>query len=130
MINIACHDLQNIIFSKLYYTQPIELLNDIKHFHLYKNQLIIKYYKKGLTDDTNYDDDFNLYTWLSNDLSSFFNDNLPYNYAISINNINKIKRLFKTKQNYFNYFHYNTNLKSTVNRYIACLTYNERKLFY
>lgn len=130
MINIVCPDLQNIIFSKLHYTQPIELLNDIKHFYSYKNQVIIKYLTKELTDDTNYDDDFNLYSWLSNDLHSFFNDNLPYDNSISINNIKKIKRLFKTKQNYFNYFHNNTNLKSSINRYIACLTYNERTLFY
>ena len=65
-------DLQNLIYSKIYYKQPKDLLDDILNYHKSYNYIITKYKKLGLIDNLDYSDDFNLYVWLENDLSAFF----------------------------------------------------------
>jgi hypothetical protein len=128
-------DLQHLIYSKIYYKQPKDLLDDIVNYHKSYNLIITKYKKHCLIDDFDYSDDFNLYVWLENDLCAFFNDNLDSYNIISLNNIKKIKRLKITNTKKFkdlmHSFHlsFNIDIKTRVNRYIACLTIAERKLF-
>jgi len=128
-------DLQHLIYSKIYYKQPKDLLDDILNYHKSYNYIITKYKKHGLIDNLDYSDDFNLYVWLENDLCAFFNDNLDSYNIISLNNIKKIKRLKITNTKKFkdlmHSFHlsFNIDIKTRINRYIACLTIAERKLF-
>lgn len=128
-------DLQHLIYSKIYYKQPKDLLDDIVNYHKSYNYIITKYKKHGLIDNLDYSDDFNLYVWLENDLCAFFNDNLDSYNIISLNNIKKIKRLKITNTKKFkdlmHSFHlsFNIDIKTRINRYIACLTIAERKLF-
>jgi hypothetical protein len=128
-------DLQHLIYSKIYYKQPKDLLDDIVNYHKSYNYIITKYKKHCLIDDFDYSDDFNLYVWLENDLCAFFNDNLDSYNITSLNNIKKIKRLKITNTKKFkdlmHSFHlsFNIDIKTRVNRYIACLTIAERKLF-
>ena len=128
-------DIQHLIYSKIYYKQPKDLLDDIVNYHKSYNLIITKYKKHCLIDDFDYSDDFNLYVWLENDLCAFFNDNLDSYNITSLNNIKKIKRLKITNTKKFkdlmHSFHlsFNIDIKTRVNRYIACLTIAERKLF-
>ena len=128
-------DLQHLIYSKIYYKQPKDLLDDIVNYHKSYNYIITKYKKHCLIDNLDYSDDFNLYVWLENDLCAFFNDNLDSYNITSLNNIKKIKRLKITNTKKFkdlmHSFHlsFNIDIKTRVNRYIACLTIAERKLF-
>ena len=128
-------DLQHLIYSKIYYKQPKDLLDDILNYHKSYNYIITKYKKHGLIDNLDYSDDFNLYVWLENDLCAFFNDNLDSYNIITLNNIKKIKRLKITNTKKFkdlmHSFHlsFNIDIKTRINRYIACLTIAERKLF-
>ena len=128
-------DIQHLIYSKIYYKQPKHLLDDILDYHKSYNLIITKYKKHCLIDDFDYSDDFNLYVWLENDLCAFFNDNLDSYNITSLNNIKKIKRLKITNTKKFkdlmHSFHlsFNIDIKTRVNRYIACLTIAERKLF-
>ena len=128
-------DIQHLIYSKIYYKQPKDLLYDIVNYHKSYNLIITKYKKHCLIDDFDYSDDFNLYVWLENDLCAFFNDNLDSYNITSLNNIKKIKRLKITNTKKFkdlmHSFHlsFNIDIKTRVNRYIACLTIAERKLF-
>ena len=128
-------DLQDLIYCKIYYEQPKNLLDDILDYHKFYNLIITKYKKHGLIDNFDYSDDFNLYVWLENDLCAFFNDNLDSYNIISLNNIKKIKRLKITNTKKFkdlmHSFHlsFNIDIKTRINRYIACLTIAERKLF-
>ena len=128
-------DIQDLIYRKIYYEQPKNLLDDILDYHKSYNFIITKYKKHGLIDNFDYSDDFNLYVWLENDLCAFFNDNLDSYNIISLDNIKKIKRLKITNTKKFkdlmHSFHlsFNIDIKTRINRYIACLTIAERKLF-
>ena len=66
-------DLQDLILSKIYYKNSQFILDDIISYNKYKNKYINLYESKGLINNNNFDDDMNLYAWLSNSLCSFFN---------------------------------------------------------
>ena len=124
-------DLQDLILSKIYYKNSQFILDDIISYNKYKNKYINLYESKGLINNNNFDDDMNLYAWLSNSLCSFFNDDIAYTKCIALNNIKKLRR-FKSKNSIklMGYFHDNFNAKSSVNRYLGCLTCDERTLFF
>ena len=90
----------------------------------------------GFIDNNNYNNDNNLYTTIQNDLSSYFNDDLAYMCCLSLNNILRLKRLYvvKISKKLFDiiinfHFNFNNNIKSSINRYIGCMTIDERLEF-
>lgn len=130
-------DVQEYIFSKIYYPQPKALLNDIRNFKITKHKIIKKYLKLETSRK-------NKYFWLANDISLYFNDDKCYsingdNFQFSKGNIEKINRLFVSKLNknnlyisFHNLYYVNTKikkLKTIINRSIACLTPAERLEF-
>ena len=126
------HDVQVSILNKVYYSQPKELLEDIKDFVKYKH-----YIANYVIDDAT----------LVRDLFFYYNDNYLYGQPKAIvpeftyNNIQKMKRLFIINNNeskYFQYYQYlcfhdmysDNNFSKLINRYLGCLTPKERKEFF
>jgi len=113
-----------------------ELLNDIRSYHKTKKKILNIYKNNGFIDNNNYNNDNNLYTTIQNDLSSYFNDDLAYMYCLSLNNMLRLKRLYvvKIRKNLFDiiinfHFNFNNDIKSSINRYIGCMTIDERLEF-
>ena len=126
------HDVQLSILNKVYYSQPKELLTDIKDFVNYKH-----YIANYVIDDAT----------LVRDLFFYYNDNYLYGQPKAIvpeftyNNIQKMKRLFIINNNeskFFQYYQYlcfhdmysDNNFSKLINRYLGCLTPKERKEFF
>ena len=123
--NKLSYDIQELIISKIHYHQPKALLNDIKNF--------VKLKRKILNIFKDIDDYF-----IIKYLALYYNNNYSYEYCyFSDSNISKMNRLFVINQNNpqpykfyqylcFHNFGNNTNNKRIINRYIGCLTPNER----
>jgi hypothetical protein len=126
-------DLQELILNKIYYKQNKDLLNDIENYNQIKNIIFKKYEKLGFIYNDDYTDDLNIYSRIENDLMAYYNNDYAYFDKSYLNNNKKINRLLvsKYKKNVFYNFHLNLdiNIKSRINRYIACLNINERNDF-
>lgn len=126
------NDLQDLIISKIYFTQPKKLLEDIRNYHKIKKNIIDFYIKYNISDNIN-----DTYRVIEHDLCLYYNNYIPYSSEIAIENRNKLKRLFITKtkakfSSVFYNFHFNFNIDtiSRINRYIGCLNIKERELFF
>lgn len=132
-------DLKNLVLSKIRYPQNKELLDDIINFKKQKNAIYKKYLENGFEYTEKYDDIFNIYAWIDNDLSGYYNNDIAYINNIEDININKLTRQYcyrikKEKKGEINTiynFHFNMKIdcKSKINRYIANLTIEEREYF-
>lgn len=132
-------DLKNIILSKIRNPQNKELLNDIISYKKQKDIIYEKYLENGLEYTENYGDDLNIYGWIENDLSGYYNNDIAYMDKIVDCNIDKLLRLYcykikseiKGEENTIFNYHLNNKIdaKSKINRYIGNLTINEREEF-
>tara|TARA_B100000497_G_C7661768_1_gene398658 strand:+ start:76 stop:564 length:489 start_codon:yes stop_codon:yes gene_type:complete len=132
-------DLKNIVLSKVRNPQNKELLNDIVSYKKQKDIIYEKYLENGFEYTEDYGDDFNIYGWIENDLSGYYNNNVAYIDNIIDSNIDKlsrqycykIKSVIKGKTNTIFNYHLNNNIdaKSKINRYIGNLKINEREEF-
>ena len=119
-------DLIDLIYSKILYKQPTELLNDIKNFYIIKNDII------QINSDINVIPEF--FFGYYNDFSPFFV------YGILTSYTKKLRRLYmlqRTSDKYIkNYIHsidqqYMTDSISKmtlINRYLGLLTIVERTI--
>tara|TARA_B110000444_G_scaffold207871_1_gene202028 strand:+ start:820 stop:1308 length:489 start_codon:yes stop_codon:yes gene_type:complete len=132
-------DLKNIVLSKIRNPQNKELLNDIISYKKQKEIIYEKYFKNGFEYTDDYGDDINIYGWIENDLSGYYNNEIAYIDNIVPSNIDKllrqysykIKREIKGETNTLFNYHLNNKIdaKSKINRYIGNLTINEREEF-
>jgi len=132
-------DLKNIVLSKVRNPQNKELLNDIVSYKKQKDIIYEKYLENGFEYTEDYGDDLNIYGWIENDLSGYYNNNVAYINKIIDSNIDKlsrqycykIKSVIKGKTNTIFNYHLNNNIdaKSKINRYIGNLKINEREEF-
>lgn len=132
-------DLKNIVLSKIRNSQNKELLNDIVSYKKQKDIIYNKYLENGFEYTDDYGDDFNIYGWIENDLSGYYNNNIAYIDNITELNIDKLSRQYCYKiksaikgetNSIFNY-HLNNKIDaiSKINRYIGNLTIDERNDF-
>ena len=132
-------DLKNIVLSKIRKPQNKELLNDIISYKKQKDIIYEKYLENGFEYTEDYGDDLNIYGWIENDLSGYYNNDIAYMDEIVDCNIDKLLRLYcykikskiKGEENtIFNYYlNSKIDAKSKINRYIGNLTINEREEF-
>jgi len=132
-------DLKNIVLSKIRKPQNKELLNDIISYKKQKDIIYEKYLENGFEYTEDYGDDLNIYGWIENDLSGYYNNDIAYMDKIVDCNIDKLLRQYcykikskiKGEENtIFNYYLNNKiDAKSKINRYIGNLTINEREEF-
>jgi len=132
-------DLKNIVLSKIRNSQNKELLNDIVSYKKQKDIIYKKYLENGFEYTDDYGDDFNIYGWIENDLSGYYNNNIAYIDNITELNIDKLSRQYcykiksaiKGKTNSIFNYHLNNKIdaKSKINRYIGNLTIDERNDF-
>ena len=125
-------DLQKYIYSLIIFQQDKNIIQDIKTFYVVKKSIFSKYSEtQKYVDNDDYYNDFNIYSWIDNDIMRFFNDD---NINIKINEIRMNRMLsYIIKYKLYNYkanfnFHLNkkTSPKTHINRYIGCLTVDER----
>jgi hypothetical protein len=132
-------DIINKIENYIIFPQNKNLLDDIKNFKIMKDKIYNEYNEQGFEYTDDYTDDFNIYSWIENDLLAYYNNNIAYIDDITNDNIEKLLRQlsFKIKKekkgNIYAManFHFNMNInkKSRINRYIGNLTINERIKF-
>lgn len=132
-------DLKNIVLSKIRNPQKKELLNDIVSYKKQKDIIYEKYLENGFEYTEDYGDNFNIYGWIENDLSGYYNNDIAYMDNIVDSNIDKllrqncykIKSGIKGETNTIYNYHLNNKIdaKSKINRYIANLKINEREDF-
>jgi len=127
-------DLQKYIYSLIIFPQNKNIIQDIKTFYVVKKSIFYKYSKtQKYVDNDDYYNDFNIYSWMDNDIMRFFNDDIINN-NVKINEIRMNRILsYIIKYKLYNYkasfnFHMNkkTSPKTHINRYIGCLTIVER----
>jgi hypothetical protein len=114
-------DLIDLIYSKIVYKQPIELLDDIKNFYIVKNKIIQRYVNMNRVP-------YNLF--------QYYNDFVAY--GILIKYTKKLRRLYMLKRpsdKYIKKYIYSINEQymtgsisnmTLVNRYLGLLTIDER----
>ena len=132
-------DLKNIVLSKVRNPQNKELLNDIVSYKKQKDIIYEKYLENGFEYTEDYGDDLNIYGWIENDLSGYYNNDIAYMDNIVDSNIDKllrqncykIKSGIKGETNTIYNYHLNNKIdaKSKINRYIGNLRINEREEF-
>jgi len=100
-------------------------MEDIKNYKKCKEELSEYCEKRGFTDNI-----------IKEQIIYYMNDYSPYIYGISKNNYNKIKRLvaYKIKEKKYIYLYSlilnnDNNPKTEINRYLGCLTVDERNTF-
>lgn len=128
-------ELKNKIMLMTYKKQDKKLLDDIENYKKVRETIIEKYLEKGYTYN---EDESNVYDWVENDISSYWNDNKAYMNELTENNMEKMKRLTsfnilanKNKVKAIHDFHTNLSIasKTRFNRYIGGLTIQERTKF-
>ena len=105
--------------------KQIILMEDIKNYKKCKEELSEYCEKRGFTDNI-----------IKEQIIYYMNDYSPYIYGISKNNYKKIKRLvaYKIKEKKYIYLYSlilnnDNNPKTEINRYLGCLTVDERNTF-
>jgi len=103
----------------------IILMEDIKNYKKCKEELFEYSKKHGFTNNI-----------IKEKIIYYMNDYCPYIYGLSKNNYKKIKRLvaYKIKENKYIYLYSliinnDNNPITEINRYLGCLTVDERNLF-
>jgi hypothetical protein len=116
-------DLIDLIYSKILYKQPTELLNDIKNFHIIKNNII------QINSDINVIPEY---------FFGYYNDFSPYSILTSYTK--KLRRLYmlqRTSDKYIKKYIYSINQQymtdsiskmTLINRYLGLLTIVERTI--
>jgi hypothetical protein len=105
--------------------KQIILMEDIKNYKKCKEELSEYCEKRGFTDNI-----------IKEQIIFYMNDYSPCIYGISKNNYKKIKRLvaFRIKEKKYIYLYSlilnnDNNPKTEINRYLGCLTVDERNTF-
>ena len=105
--------------------KQIILMDDIKNYKKCKEELFEYCYKNGYTSKM-----------IKEKIIYYMNDYSPCFYGISKNNYKKIRRLmaYKIKEKKYIYLYSlilnnDNNPKTEINRYLGCLTVDERNIF-
>ena len=133
-------DINNKIENYIIFPQNKNLLDDIKNLKIMKDKIYNEYNEQGYIQNNDMLDEYNINSQFDTDLLYYFNDLKLYSEIITENNIDKVERLFVynlKKEKYgekrtLDNFHINFKIPilSRINRYLACLTIDERDDFF